>query len=354
MQRIMASLALLSGVIGAGFASGREILRFFAGHGDMAFAAVLCACLSLGALFLRLASQMEKAGCASLAALCRLRLGRRLGALCPALFFLLYAVTGGAMLSAACELGALLLPLRHAYGLTGAFSLCLALLMARAGIRSLALPGALLAALFPFLLVRLLLLPAGEACFLPAMTPDLPVFAMSDGALYAALNAAMLAGALPMLLDMDRRARRGAVSLFVLLFGALLSLGVLVCRRHMPRLYQQPLPFVALSKDLGALGYFLCGVSLFAAAFSTLVVMILSMARLLPAFLPHRFLLASLICLFFARVGFAPLVSSGYPTLGALCAALLVLLCAPGCPHTPRSGGRESEGSALLNWGRSE
>ena len=35
------ALALLGGVIGAGFASGRELVRFFAGHGAMTGAAVL-------------------------------------------------------------------------------------------------------------------------------------------------------------------------------------------------------------------------------------------------------------------------------------------------------------------------
>ena len=39
--------------------------------------------------------------------------------------------------------------------------------------------------------------------------------------------------------------------------------------------------------------------------------------------------LAAALCLFFSRFGFTALVERGYPVLGALCAALLVLLCVP-------------------------
>ena len=41
MAAVSMAFALLGGVIGAGFASGREILRFFAGQGRMAGAAIV-------------------------------------------------------------------------------------------------------------------------------------------------------------------------------------------------------------------------------------------------------------------------------------------------------------------------
>ena len=114
MDSVFAALALLSGVIGAGFASGREIVRFFAVHGAMAYAAAACAIAVLAFLFLRLCTQMTHAGCTSLDALCRVRFGQRLGGLCATLFLILCAVTGGAMLCALGELGALMLSVRHA------------------------------------------------------------------------------------------------------------------------------------------------------------------------------------------------------------------------------------------------
>ena len=343
MKSIAAALALLSGVIGAGFASGREIVRFFAIHGRMAYASAGCALAMLAFLFLRLCSVLERSGCTTLDALCRIRFGRSFGRLCAGLFFVLCAVTGGAMLCACAELGALLLPLRHAYALTMACSLLAALVCAHRGMNGLALPGALLTALLPALLLRLLFIQGGEACFLPAMAPDLPVRPAADGAIYGALNAAMLAGMLPALLSLDAAARKRAVALFALLFGILLLLGILVCRAHMPKIYMQPMPFVHLSRSLGKSGYLLLCASMYAAAFSTLCAMLLGMQRLLPFSAKASLPVSAALCLFFARIGFGPLVSSGYPVLGALCAGLLLALCLPGCPGRHSQNGQPSK-----------
>ena len=62
MQIVSCALALLAGVVGAGFASGREVSRFFAGHGKAAPAAVLLASGSLLFFFLRLCEKMERLG----------------------------------------------------------------------------------------------------------------------------------------------------------------------------------------------------------------------------------------------------------------------------------------------------
>ena len=329
MAAVSVALALLGGVIGAGFASGREIVRFFAMHGRMAFTAAVCALFMLHVLFLRLPAQLARLGAATLPQLCVLRLGRRFVALCGGLFLLLCAITGGAMLCACAELGALVLPVRRAYGLTLTVTLLLGALLAARGLHGLALPGAALALLLPALLVRLWRLPAGEACFLPAMTPDLPVRAAADGAAYGALNAAMLAGMLPLLVPLGQGMRRRAVRLFTLLFGSLLLGGVLVCLRHLPAVLHQPLPFVFLSRRLGTGGHLLVAGCMYAAALSTLCAMLSALQAALPFSRGAGACLAALSCLFFALVGFLPLIDCGYPVLGALCAALLLLLCAP-------------------------
>ncbi len=326
MPAVICALTLLSGVIGAGFASGREIVRFFCLHGAACAAAVACAACALVLFFLRLLRVMEREGVSDAAALCRARFGRRVGGCCAALFFALSAVTAGAMLAACAELCALVLPLRPAYGAGLLLTLALSLLLAGRGVRGLALAGAALIALLPVLLLRLLLLPAGEACFLPAMTPDLPVRAMADGVSYAALNAALLLGASPLLLSLRRQARRRGVLLFGLLFALLLSLGCAVCLRHLPAVAAQPMPFVALSSRLPG-GQLLLAACMYAAALSTLVAMISSMAALLPLSPPLPMACAGLMALALSRLGFGALVQSAYPVLGAVCAGLMILLC---------------------------
>ena len=327
MNVVLCALALLSGVIGAGFASGREITRFFAGHGPAWGAAALCALGVLCALFVRLPGQMRRAGVRTLPALCRARFGAGLGALCAALFSLLAAVTGGAMLAACAELAALTLPWQHAYGIGLGASLLAAMLLCALGVRGLALPGAALCVAMPALLLNLLALPAGEACFFPAMSPDLPVRAVADDTAYGALNAAMLCGALPLLLTLTRRDRLRAALLFTALFGALLTLGIAVCRRHLQAVWMQPMPFVALCRRLGSGGYLLCALTLYAAALSSLCAMLAAIAQPLARGIGP--VVAGGACLLFARVGFTRLVSGFYPVLGAVCAALMLLLCLP-------------------------
>ena len=340
MEALSLALMLLGGVIGAGFASGREILRFFAVHGRAAPAAIACACALLFALFGRIPALIRAHGTSTLAHLCQIRLGRRFGRFCGALFMLLFAVTGGAMLAACAELGALMLPIRHAYGLTLALSLAISARLALCGLWGLTLPGAALCLLLPALLLSLLRLPAGEACFLPLMTADQPIRALLSGAAYAALSAAQVSGMLPLLARRHLRTRLGACALFALLFGSLLALGTAVCRRHLPAVHHQALPFVFLSRALGAQGYMLVALCLYAAALSTLVAMLRALMQ--DALSLRRALIASLICLILAAQGFDFLIARGYPLLGALCAGLLLILCLPVCPKMEQHDGLSS------------
>lgn len=327
MNVVLLALALVSGAVGAGFCSGRELVRFFAAHGACSGAAEATALAALFFLFTRLPAQLSRTGADTLPALCRARFGRRLGAVCAGLFLLLSAVTGGAMLAACAELAALVLPVRGAYNLGLIGTLLAACLLAGAGVAGLALPGAALTALLPALLLRLLALPAGEACFLPAMAPDLPVRAAADGACYGALNAAALCGALPLLASLAPRERRSAALVFSALFGSLLLLGVAAVKRHLPAVLFEPMPFVFLCRALGAGGYYLCAACLYFAALSTLTAMLAALAQ--PLRRPAGVLAGAAACLFFARAGFSRLVASFYPALGALCAALMLLLCLP-------------------------
>lgn len=209
MDILCCALALLGGVIGAGFASGREIVRFFAAHGAMGLIAVAFALAALLALFALLPIRLAAEGQTGLSGLCRARFGARVGGVCGALFFLLSAVTGGAMLAACAELSALVWPIRHAYALGFAVTAVLAALLCAFETRGLAVVGGALCGLLPILLIRLLLLPPGEACFLPEGPPDAVLRAALDGTLYAALNAAMMAGAPAHAADPVRAAAAG-------------------------------------------------------------------------------------------------------------------------------------------------
>ena len=258
----------------------REIVRFFAAA-RWALSRSPLLWRRLPALFLCLAIAWPPPGRPAFPA-CARRASARASAGLHGAVFLLSAVTGGAMLAACAELSALVWPIRPAYAAGFFITLPLAVCLAAHGARGLAAVGGALCALTPVLLARLLCLPEGEACFFPAGPPDRVLRAALDGALYAALNAAMMAGALPTLLALSARKRRACVALLVLLFGLLLTLGMLVCQRHLQSVAMQPLPFVWLSRRLGSGGYLLVALCLYAAALSTLCAMLCAMANLLP------------------------------------------------------------------------
>ncbi|MBR5288797.1 MAG: hypothetical protein IKU34_09465, partial [Clostridia bacterium] len=190
----------------------------------------------------------------------------------------------------------------------------------------LALAGGALVLLLPVLLVRLALLPAGEACFLPAMAPDLPVRAVTDGFSYAALNAAMLLGTQPALLTLSAHARKRGVYLFCGLFLSLLALACAVCLRHAQHAALQPMPFVALSRSLGG-GYLLVAACMYASALSTLSALAAGMMGMLPFSPAASTAVTGALVFALSRAGFGALVQSAYPVLGAVCAGLLILLC---------------------------
>ncbi len=331
MDILCCALALLGGVIGAGFASGREIVRFFAAHGAMGFIAVAFALAALLALFALLPIRLAAEGQTGLSGLCRARFGARVGGVCGALFF-----CSPPSQAARCSRPARSFPRSSGRSATPMPSAspsrrCSPSLLCAFETRGLAVVGGALCGLLPILLIRRLLLPPGEACFLPEGPPDAVLRAALDGTLYAALNAAMMAGALPMLLTLSARRRLACAALVVLLFGGMLTLGMLVCQRQMQSVLMQPLPFVWLSRGLGAGGYLLVALCLYAAALSTLCAMLCAMTNLLPRFLARyaRLTISALLCAALALMGFGRIVQSGYPILGALCAALLVLLVLP-------------------------
>lgn len=324
MDSLIVSFMLLSGVVGAGLASGREVVRFFACHGVFCVPAVLAAVFTLCALFLRLSGRMAEHHAASLTALCRQRLGERFGLFCAALFFLLTIVTAGAMLAALGELSALLFPLRCAEWLGIVVLLPLAFLCSHPGGAGL-LPGVALCVLFSALLCRLLRLPADSVFFLrPSFSADQPLRALADGAIYGALNAAMLAGLMPALSGLPRRVRTRSVLRFGLLLLALLLPAALVCRAHLAAIREQPLPFVYLMRETGG-GYVLLVLCMACAAFTTLCAMQRAACLLLPPRVPG--VLVAALTLAFSMLGFTPLVGAAYPMLGAVCMGLLLLLC---------------------------
>ena len=107
---------LLGAIVGAGFASGREIASFFAQHHPWGYAGSILAAVSIVWLVDTKLPASWRNHWPEWA--------------CKVLIVLMLLATGGAMLSGAGEISSMLLPLKHAYWIGSVFTLMVAWLMA--------------------------------------------------------------------------------------------------------------------------------------------------------------------------------------------------------------------------------
>ncbi|MCL2544842.1 MAG: hypothetical protein FWE77_02860 [Clostridia bacterium] len=328
MGFVRVGLALAGAVIGAGFASGREVMRFFAQYGGWGYAGVALAAAAMGALALRIMGLAAAGGSRSFGGLCRSLLGRAGGAAGSALFVALLAVTGAAMLSGAGELAALVLPVGPAYALGYGGMLLCALCVALYGMNGLALCGGALVPLCCCLYVPLIALPPANEGVL--LAPAAPWQAAPMALSYAALNIALAAGLLcesgPGLCPAERR---GAALTGAGILGALLALAAVALGRGPGELRTAALPMVAFASRLGKAGFYLSAGVLGLAMLSTLATALRSLFLQMPAGWGERWRWAAPCagCFALGLLGFDSLIGAVYPALGWCAAALIVALC---------------------------
>lgn len=315
------ALAAVGAIVGAGFASGREIVSFFTAQGGWCFWGVAVCCVVLGLLVALLAGLARRTQSTSLAQMYARVMDERCGEAVQVAHTLLLLVVCAAMLSAAGEMGALAFEGKYARAFGVALAIAAALMGARSS-RSLAWAGALAAAVLMAFYVRLCL--HAEASGQWARGSAMASGAM--GALYACLNAALAAGVI------CREGRHAAspakaglytgALLFVLLTPACLAIGPLGRT-------QLALPAVALAGETGPAGFWLSLAALFAAAVSTLATSLYSLQeQLQQAGMPRvpGLMAAVLGPLLVSVAGFTPIVDVGYPMLSVVCAMLLPVL----------------------------
>ena len=298
-----AVFGIVSAMVGAGFASGREILCFFSRYGRLSWALAALAAGFMGALITRLMQDEPVAPDAKTAGIGKL-------------FLLpLYMAAGGAMTAAAGELAALTLPMHHARGLGGLLTLCAGVLIARKPIAALGVIGKILAPLLLLAFFFCLRVPAETAAY-PASVPN-PFAALAQLAGYCGLNVTLSAGVI-------REAGRGCapgekkkISVYTgVLTGLLLCAGNAALLPHATVLQNAALPVVALLRVYGKAGYYLSAVVLYLAVLSTLAAILRAMRGLLPRNIKQPGLWDGLLCAFSSFIGFEDIVGLAYPVLG--------------------------------------
>lgn len=322
------AMACVGAVIGAGFASGREVVTFFSRYGAHSWWLILLSALVmmlLCAISMREASRLcAKSWCSIYSKSPKpVQFGTQV---CVAL---LMAVTGGAMVSAAGHMIALLWPSEWAYPVGAVGTLLLAWFIGFGGTRPLSVISGVLATLFLIAVVMVLACePGGEAAVVPLNAP--PAFgtllwAAVRASAYAAMNLTIAIG---VICKCAKRSKRGVCRLSAL-FGftliALLFLSNYLYLKH-PELENEAFPVVRLLSGFGRPGFVASVLLLNLAIFTTLIAIVCTLRNAVDAHVktPTLSAIATLgLPLAVSVVGFAEIVESLYAPAGLGCFVLV-------------------------------
>lgn len=285
---------LMGALVGAGFASGKEIASFFAQYGAWGYAGAVVAAVTLIWLADTKIPHEWK--------------GTWINRLWSCLLAALLIATGGAMLAGAGEIASLLIPIKGAYWLGMATTMILACYLAYHTITGFAWVSKGMLLVFGVVLVYGLLLPTDKAAVIDAHRPFV---AIGRGFCYGGFNAALL---IPVIKRHGDGKKRHAFICVGLITTVLLVAGNVLFQRH-PLLLHEPLPFVHLTRTLGKFGYWQSGGCLYLAILSTLTACLRGLGK-------HRAAFFGMIII--ALLGFNSVVEYAYTLVGGACCLMLL------------------------------
>ena len=180
------AICILGAMMGAGFASGREIMQFFSRWGDLSWGLILLVAVAMAGLCCRVMKRGRRGMTGLLPG------GRGWGAAIPAL---LMTATAGSMTAASGELAALMVPIHHARTLGMAGSLAVSLWMARRPLNVMAWLSRLMLPGMIGVFILCMALPGGEEAAVPLSFLDCAGAVISVLG-YAGMNVMLAAGVL--------------------------------------------------------------------------------------------------------------------------------------------------------------
>ena len=316
-----AVITCVGAVIGAGFASGREIVSFFTRYGEDAWWLILLSVCVMSALCWLCMNGAQR--CGDLQNWCLMFAGNGTGAqLCTALLLVLAA---GAMIGAAGELSALVWPHEWAYSLGAAGTLFAAWIMGKRSLRALGwVSGCLTALLLCAMAAAMRSVPQTESTALQGVAkPD--TWAVLRAAGYAAMNMTLAIGVVCRCSNAICVRKRCVM--FGGLMAALLYTANALYLRH-PEVLGEPFPIVPLLRGFGREGFYVSVTLLYLAVFTTLTAVLCALDGAASEHVPLRWLRTALalgLPLLASCMGFSGIVDRLYAPAGLLCLLLVYL-----------------------------
>lgn len=319
-----AAYAICAAIIGAGFASGREIVSFFSCFGSASWLGVAAASAAVGAIVYAVMKLARLSSPESFPSLYGTLMGPPCRDAVHILHGLLCLFTASSMLAAGGELGALAFTFRNARAAGLLITLSVSLIGVCSGFRSLSAMGC---CLIPLVAVYYLTMIPGGPYSTPH-TPECLPAACCMGLIYASFNGALAGGAVCTAAQNGASPLSAAVLTGGILFF-LLSTANAALLRAGDAVRQMTLPSVFLTGALGIRGYYLSIIVLWTAILTTLCAM---QHTLRAQFISLRIkpsvslLLTGLIPSVLSVFGFGALIDTVYPLLGWVCSFVLVAL----------------------------
>lgn len=302
-----AVFAVIGAMIGAGFASGREIMSFFSRYGAWSWLLILW---NAGWTMALMAFLMYRADRED---------GFFTGRAGKTWTAVLLTFAAGGMTAAAGDLAALTVPISGVRPWGGFLTLLLCLLLSKSALKA--------AAALAYLLIPALAIALG-ACLriggvsTAAVSRESVPMAFVRAAGYACFNVTLSLG---VLLDAGKGKSRGQRKRAVLTAGivwlAMTALGNAALLPYAEKMDRAALPTVLLLRVFGKTGYFMAAALLYLAAASTLIAALRGMRALLPG--RYGLFLCGLSALAASRLGFRDIVEAAYPALGLISMAVL-------------------------------
>ena len=330
---------IVGAMVGAGFASGREIMHFFSRYGKWSWLLILLSASFTVYLIIRVLKN-DKHAFVTDDKMSRLR---------NAVFMLLLLSTGGAMVSAAGEVAAVTLPV-HRARTTGAFlTLCFC---AWAGSKSLRWLKGISAVLLPSLVLLQIL-----ALFIPGSGTLRPGLSWREapGAVFSAIGYSGTNVVLAAQIIKEEGKGKSSRGQARLAFGTGTVMALLLAAEngallpHRSEMTNAALPTVLLMRNYGLAGFYLSAAVLYLAVITTLIAVLRGAVAVLSEYVSgNAEWIAALAAASISLLGFKQVIASVYPVLGW---AGILLLGLPS-KHDPREAGSINGPASFHNTAR--
>lgn len=328
-RNVEGAIACVGAVIGAGFASGREIMTFFTRFGVHSWWLILlaaCVMIMLCSLTMRAAgSQCTDNWCGIFSGYSKVtRHGSQVCAIA------LMSITGGAMISASGHMVELLWTFEWSYPIGALGTLCLAWWLGFGSTKSISYISGILTVLFTGAILFVLAQKNDDQWVVQLQSSaDLASIALGavNAIAYAAMNLTIAIGVVCKCANQTSRnvCRLSAIFGFILI--GMLFLSNYLYLKH-PELQNEVFPIVKLLSQFGIHGFVVSVLLLYLAIFTTLIAIICTLRNAIESYVTPSStsnIITLLLPIIVSFIGFSDIIDKLYAPIG-LCCLIFVFL----------------------------